>query len=76
MGKIIKCGCYFNSVGFEVKRKYLYLTKNNRAIDKIELSKNVIERLEEIANKYFYNDVKRTIAVLEMFDYFYNEEEF
>lgn len=41
----------------------------------MELSKSVINQLEEIADKYFYNDVNRVYEVMKMFGYYRDEEE-
>ena len=68
-------GCYLNGYGFKIGRKYLHLTRWEKSIDKMELSKSVINQLEEIADKYFYNDVNRVYEVMKMFGYYRDEEE-
>lgn len=64
----ITCGCYWNGIGFYVGRKYLWKcdVESDKKLNKILLTDSVRERLDEIDDEYSYDDVNRTIAVLDL----------
>lgn len=62
------CGVYVNCMGFKLGRKYLYAIAayNEKVQSKMELTPELINKLESIKEKYSANDARRTYAVLEL----------
>lgn len=60
------CGAFYNNIGFCVGRKYLslYEAGTHRIKGKIELTPSIINELEEIKEKYRYDDAGRTYNVI------------
>ena len=64
----MKCGVYFNSLGFKVGSKYAYVVKaySGKIIGKTELTDDLKAELTAIKEKYDCRDVNRTASAVEI----------
>jgi hypothetical protein len=64
----MQCNCYFNSTGFKVGYKYLYLIdiNTNKSIKKIKLDEYYKNELIKIDEQFSSHDVNRTLAVIRL----------
>ena len=68
----MQCGCYLNSRGFKVGRKYatVYDARNDKTLARVLLTNSLCEKLEAIKGEYPPRDVRRTAKAIDaIFDY-------
>ena len=68
----MKCGCYINSKGFKICRKYatVYDARNDKTLARVLLTNSLIERLETIKDECPPHDARRTAKAIDViFEY-------
>ncbi len=66
----MRCDIFINRVGFQVGRKYLNLYRAgiNKNIERLPLTPELLEKLQEIKDTYLSDDVDRTYNVIKLFN--------
>ena len=64
----VKCGCYLNSRGFKIGRKYaeVYDARNGKTIARVLLTNTLREKLEAIKDEYPPQDARRTAKAIDV----------
>ena len=64
----MKCGCYINSRGFKVGRKYasVYDARNDKTLARVLLTNGLREKLAAIKDEYPPQDARRTAKAIDV----------
>ena len=64
----MQCGCYLNSRGFKIGRKYatVYDARNDKTLARALLTNGLREKLEAIKDEYPPQDARRTARVIDV----------
>ena len=64
----MKCGCYINSKGFKIGRKYatVYDARTDKALTRVLLTNSLCEKLKTIKDEYPPQDARRTAKAIDV----------
>ena len=65
---MMQCGCYLNSRGFKVGRKYatVYDARNDKTLARVLLTNSLCEKLKKIKEEYAPQDARRTAKAIDV----------